>query len=45
MTAAVKDQIEKQSLKTLGILAGATLLSAIVFKGLYNLSSSSNTEA
>ena len=44
MTAAVKDQIDKVSIKTLGIAVGATLLSTLVFRGLYGLSGSSGTE-
>jgi hypothetical protein len=39
----VEQQTEKVSVKTLGIAVGVSLASAIVFKGLYSLSSSSDT--
>jgi hypothetical protein len=43
MTATVKEHVDKVSIKTLGIAAGASFVSALVFKGLYNLSNGSNT--
>jgi len=43
MTATVKEHVDKVSIKTLGVAAGASFVSALVFKGLYNLSSGSNT--